>query len=174
MRTGSSANAGETWRSTLSARSRRPPCGSISAPSLVLGHRVDGQVAAREVLLERDAAVGVELEAVVAGAGLALGARERVLLVRLGMEEHREVAADGEVAERAQLVGIGADDDPVAVADRQAEQCVANRAADQIALHLCAAVNASLRASPTNGRRTIPWPRDAAPSARSLESRSSR
>ena len=46
-------------------------------------HGVDGEVAPRQVLLERDVGRGVEREAVVAGRGLALGARQRVFLVRL-------------------------------------------------------------------------------------------
>jgi hypothetical protein len=74
---------------------------------------------------------------VVAGAGLSLGARERVLLARLGMKEHREVAADREIAEAEKLVGIGADDDPVAVADGATEQSIANRTAHEITLHVC-------------------------------------
>ena len=104
---------------------------------LVLGDRVDGEVAAGEVVLERDAAVGVELEAVVARAGLALGARERVLLARVRMQEDGEVAADRQIAEGEQLAGIGADDDPVAIAHRATEQSITNRAAHEITLHRC-------------------------------------
>jgi hypothetical protein len=48
----------------------------------------------------------MEFEAVVAGSGLALGARERVLLARLGIEENREVAADSDVAGVAQRIGV--------------------------------------------------------------------
>ena len=151
MRTGSSANAGETWRSTLAARSRRPPCGSISAPLSSCGDRVDGEVAAGEIFLERHAAVGVELEAVVAGAGLALGARERMFFARFGMKEHREVAADREIAEGEKLAGIGADDDPVAISDGATEQSITNRTADEIALHRCVLLTGRY-GSPMNGR----------------------
>jgi hypothetical protein len=51
----------------------------------VLGarHRVDGQVAPDQVVFQRDVGRGVEHEAVVAGRGLALGARQRVFLLRL-------------------------------------------------------------------------------------------
>ena len=135
MRTGSSAKAGETWRKTLVLEIGLAAEGIDQRAVLVLRHRVDRQVAAQQVLLERDLGPGVEGEAAIAGRGLALGAREGVLLVRLGMEEHREVGADRLIAGREQRVDVGADENPVAVDDRQAEQCVANRAADEIALH---------------------------------------
>jgi len=102
---------------------------------LVFGDRVDRQVAAQQVVLERHAAIGVELEAVVAGTGLALGARERVFFARRGVEKDGEVAPDRDVAGGAELVGIRADDDPIAIAWRQTEQSVTNGAADEIALH---------------------------------------
>ena len=105
------------------------------AALLVARDRVDREVAAREVLLERHVGRGVELEAVIAARGLALGARERVLLVRLRMQEHREIPADGLVAELDHLLGRRADDDVVAVLHRQAEQLVAHRAADGVDLH---------------------------------------
>ena len=73
-------------------RSRRPPNGSISAPSSACGDRVDGEVAPRQVLFERDRRIGVDDEAAVARRRLALGARQRVFLVRLRMQEDREVA----------------------------------------------------------------------------------
>ena len=75
------------------------------------------------------------VEAAVAGRDLALEARERVLLVRLRMQEHREFAADALVALAHELLGSCADHHPVALADRQAEQPVPNRAANQVDLH---------------------------------------
>ena len=103
--------------------------------ALVLGDRVDREIAARQVVLERHAPVGVELEAVIARAGLSFGAGQGMLLARLRMEEDREIAADGQVPGGAELVGIGADDDPVAVAHRASDQLVAHRAAHQEAFH---------------------------------------
>jgi hypothetical protein len=44
------------------------------------------------------------------------------------MEEDGEVAADGTETQRRQLVRRRADDDPVALADGQTEQFVAERA----------------------------------------------
>ena len=56
-------------------------------------HRVDRQVAAREIFFERHVGRVEELEAVITGRRLALGARERVLLVRLRMQEHGKILA---------------------------------------------------------------------------------
>jgi predicted thioredoxin/glutaredoxin len=61
---------------------------------LVLRDGVDSQVAAPEVVLERDLRPALEREAVVTAAGLALGARERVLLARLRVQEDREIPPD--------------------------------------------------------------------------------
>src|SRR6185369_78263 len=112
----------------------------------------------------------VELEAAVAGSGLALGARERVLLARRRIEEDGKVASDGDVAGGAQLFGIGADDDPVAIAARQSEQLVTHCAADEIALHRFKGVCSRVV---TGYRQTVarpPRPRDAPLCLRSLES----
>ena len=97
--------------------------------------RVDREVAALEIVLERDVGRVVQFEAAVAGAGLALGAREGMFLAGLGVQEHREVAPDLAVAEVQHLLRRRADHDPVALADWPAEQLVANRAADQIDFH---------------------------------------
>jgi hypothetical protein len=109
-------------------------------------HRVDREVAPREVLLERDVGRGVEREAVVARCRLALGAGERVFLVRLRMQEHREVAADRQVAGALHVFRCRADDDPVAIVagrrrgvatggGRFGQQAVAHPAADDVGLH---------------------------------------
>ena len=77
------------------------------------GHRVDGEVAAREVLLERHVGRAVDGEALVAAPALSLGARERVLLVRLRVQEDREILADRPEARGGHLLGRRADDDVV-------------------------------------------------------------
>jgi len=51
------------------------------------------------------------------------------------VEEHREILADALESLRQELVGRCADDDPVALLDRQAEQCVPDGAADLVNLH---------------------------------------
>ncbi|MCW0425708.1 hypothetical protein NB713_003651 [Xanthomonas sacchari] len=60
---------------------------------LVAGDGVDGEVAPLQILFQRHRRVGLHLEAVVAAPGLALGARQRVLLAAARMQEYREIAA---------------------------------------------------------------------------------
>ena len=118
-------------------------CFEVAAPAVrvdqraVLGlrHRIDRQVAARQVLLERHVGRGVESEAAVAGRRLALGAREGVLLLRLRVQEDGEVAADGRVAGGRHLIGCGPDDDPVAIDPAASEQRIAHRATDYVGSH---------------------------------------
>jgi hypothetical protein len=98
-------------------------------------HRVDREVAAQEILLERHVGRGVEGEALVARRGLALGAGERVLLVRLGVQEDGKVRSDGTKAATGHLLGRGADDDVVAILDGQAQELVAHGAAYDEGLH---------------------------------------
>src|SRR5438105_15505730 len=74
-------------------------------------------------------------EALVAAPALSLGARERIFLVRLRVQEHREILAHRLVAEALHFLGRGADHDVVAILDRQPEQLVAHRAADRVDLH---------------------------------------
>ncbi len=98
-------------------------------------HRIDRQVASREVVLERHLRRREELEPAVPLAVLALGARERVLLARLRMQEHREIAAHRPVARRQHRLRRRADDDPVAVDDGTPDQFVADGSADAVDLH---------------------------------------
>ena len=77
----------------------------------------------------------MELEAVVPRGRLALGAGERHLFAGLRMQKDREVAPDRPVAQGKQFLGARADDDPIAIVHRHAEQAVAHRAADDIGLH---------------------------------------
>ena len=67
------------------------------APALLvinfLGDGVDGEIAAQQILLQRDIRRGVDGETLVAARGLALGARQRVFLMGLRMQEHREILA---------------------------------------------------------------------------------
>ena len=50
------------------------------------------------------------------------------------MQKHGEVAADRHEAAARHVLGRGADHDPVVVAGRQAEQCIAHRSAHDIDL----------------------------------------
>ena len=109
--------------------------GSISVARLVARHRVDREVAAREVLLERHVGRDEELEAAVAAAVLALGARQRVFLARLRMQEHRENRGRPAGSPTRSAFPASPPRRPSRDRRRAAEQFVAHRAADAIDLH---------------------------------------
>jgi hypothetical protein len=92
---------------------------------------------ADQVLLQRDVGAGVEGEATIATAALALGAGQGVLLARLRVQEYREIGANRAVAEFQHLFCTGADHDPVHFTDWAAEQAIADCAADFVDLHVC-------------------------------------
>jgi hypothetical protein len=109
--------------------------GGVGGPVRRQRDGVDRQVAPRKILFERDIGRRMDGEAAVAGRALAFGARQRVFLARLGMQEHREVAAHRQEALGHHLFGRGADHDPVAIAAGPAQQRIADRAADEKGLH---------------------------------------
>jgi hypothetical protein len=111
---------------------------------LVACDRVDGEVAPRQVLLQRHVRRGEHCEALVAAPGLALGAGERVFLVGLWMQEDREVLADRAETQPHHLFGIAAYHHVVMVLDRKAEQLVPDRAAYAIDLHTGCGSNAAM------------------------------
>src|SRR5690606_9631351 len=95
-------------------------------------------------------------EATVAAAALTLGARQRVLLAGVRMQEHREIAPHRAEAGVEHLLRGGTYHHPVAVAGRLAQQFVADRAADKIDLkarHRTAARIGAAAAGPV-----IAWP----------------
>jgi hypothetical protein len=69
-------------------------------------------------------------------AGLALGAGQRIFLVRSGMQENREILAHRLEAARQHILGRSANDDVIAILNRQTEQLVADRSADREDLHV--------------------------------------
>lgn len=83
---------------------------------LGFGHRVDGEVAPRQILFQRHRGIGVKGEAVIAVSGLALGACECVFLVGLWMQEDREILADRAIALFQHVLGTRADHHMVVVA----------------------------------------------------------
>ncbi|MNN45927.1 hypothetical protein D3C81_1602830 [compost metagenome] len=113
---------------------------------LVLGHGVDGQVAAGQVVFQADVRAGVEGEAAIALAALALGARQGVFLAGLWVQEDREVRADRAESPGEHFIAGGADHHPVDIGDWPAEQPVAHGAANFVYLHgnppLCGEDNA--------------------------------
>ena len=99
------------------------------------GDGVDRQVAARQVFFERHLARRIESEAAITVAGLAFGARERVLGVRLRVQENGEILADRLEALRQHFSRRRADDHVIAVLHRQAQQLVTYSATDGENLH---------------------------------------
>ena len=85
----------------------------------------------------------MEHEALVTGRGLALGARQRVFLLRDGMQEHGEVFTDRTEALLHHLLGRGADHHVVMILHRQSQQGVAHGAADNVNLHPYSGISAS-------------------------------
>src|SRR5690606_19092889 len=123
----------------------------VDEPALgVARHRVDRDVPPREVLLDRDVGGRPELEAVVAGSGLALRAGERVLLAGFRVQEDGEILADLAKAEGLHLVRGRADDAPVALRHRQPHELVTYRPADKVHFH-----RAILSRMPVSGRGRI-------------------
>jgi len=100
-----------------------------------LGDRIDREVAAPEILFQRDRRIGIDDEAAIAASRLALGPRERVLFPGFGMQEDREIPADRAEAGRFHRSLGFAHDHVVPVTRAQSEQPVAHRAAHQINLH---------------------------------------
>ncbi len=107
----------------------------MMAAGVVLRHGVDGEIAAPEVVLELHVRRELGREAAIAGRHLALQARERVFFLGLRMQEHREIASDGNESRARELGRRGADHHPVALGHLAPEQPVPNRAAHQVHLH---------------------------------------
>ena len=72
-------------------------------------------------MFEGNVFVGMEGESGVAFGGFPFGARQCVFFAAVGMEEDGKIFADGQETLRQHGFGIRADDDPVAVADGQAQ-----------------------------------------------------
>ncbi len=131
-RSGSSTKAGDTWRSRP-GRQIGPAAIRVDDDAVLTArHRVDRQVAPREILFQRDIGRREELEAAIAPSVLALGARKRVFLVRFRMQEYREVAAHRAESRRQHRLRRHADDDVVTVGDSTAEKFVADDTTDLV------------------------------------------
>ena len=111
------------------------PVGVDEPAGGVARHGVDRQVAPLEVVLERHRRGEFHLEAAVAGRDLALEPRQRIFLVRLRVQEHREFLADGPVARALHLLRRRAHDHPVALAHRQAQQAITYRTTHEVDFH---------------------------------------
>ena len=98
-------------------------------------HGIDSEVAAFKILLERDGWIGVDHKPMITGPRFALGARQRVFLFGVRVQEHREVAAHLRKALSDHFLGRAADHHPVGFMVRVAQQGVADGAAYAVTVH---------------------------------------
>ena len=85
-------------------------------------HGIDGEITPQQILFQRHSGVGLDLEAAIAGRGLALGAGERVFVLVLRVQEDREILADLPETSGEHLLDTGADHDIVVLMRRAPEQ----------------------------------------------------
>ncbi len=97
-----------------------------------LRHRVDGQVAPNQVVLQGHIRAGVESKATVAFSTLALSPGKGIFLACLRLDKYREVLPDGLVTLCEHGFGGAADHHPVTVGNRAVQELIADGAADQI------------------------------------------
>jgi hypothetical protein len=129
---------GERLRDVTQHPRRKIPLPAVRVDEVagrILGHGVDREVAAPEVILERDVGGELRLEAAVPGPDFALEPREGMFLLGFRVQEHRKVAAHGDVACAFERDGIGAHDHPVPLLDLAAEQAIPDCATHQVHLH---------------------------------------
>ena len=141
MRTGSSANAADTWRMNPSARSLAAIEGIDQVTVLVFGKGIYRQIATAQVFFDSHAWVGIESEAVIADGRFSLGPCQRVLFMRFRVQKNREILADGLVTKVEHFVGRRADNTPVPFFDRNPELFVSNSATDEVHLHAAILAN---------------------------------
>ena len=118
--TGSSTKAAETCRKVRDSMSRLAAVRVVERAVRRLRHRVDRQIAAREIFLEGHLRTEFDAESAVARRDLALAPRERIFLLGVGVQEHREVPADLAIMKPQQLLSRAAHDHPIAFLHRQA------------------------------------------------------
>ena len=99
------------------------------------GDGVYGEVATFQVLLQGDRCCSIKAESVIARPGFAFTASQCVLLVALGMQEHRKVLAHRFESTRQHGRRCAADDHEIAINDWSLQQLVTHRATDQIGVH---------------------------------------
>ena len=85
-----------------------------------MSHGIDGQVAAHQVLFQRNVFIGMKAESGVAFGGFAFGTGEGVFFVALRMEKDGKILADRLIALSQHGLRICTDDYPIAVFDGQA------------------------------------------------------
>ena len=85
---------------------------------IVLGQRINGQIATLKIIFQRDIRCGIAGKTGVTGAGFPFGTCQRILFMRLRMQKHRKIAAYLLVASVEHLLWRTADHYPISVFDR--------------------------------------------------------
>ena len=88
---------------------------------LVLGHRVDGEIATLQILRQCHRWISMKRERVITAPGLALGSRQRVFLAGLRVQEDREILADRAIAEHTHLFRRRTNHHEIAISDANPE-----------------------------------------------------
>jgi predicted aminopeptidase len=101
----------------------------------VFGDGVDGEIAALQILLEGDAGIGVHLKAVIARAGLPLGARQGIFFAGLRVQEHGKVPPHPAIAKRFHCGGRRTYHHPVTLYHGPPQKAIADGSTHQIDLH---------------------------------------
>ncbi len=114
-------------REVLAATERIHQCAGI-----VPGHGIDGQVPALEILLDGDVRIEGHAEAVVAATLFAFRACQGVFLTRARMQKHRKGSAHLSVTLHQEIIRRGPGDHPVPLGDFQAQQFIADGAANEV------------------------------------------
>ena len=84
----------------------------------ILSQRIDRQIAAQQILLQRDVRGGIAGETGIARTRFTLGTRQRILFPAFRVQKYGEIAAYLLVARLKQLLRRGANHDPISVFDR--------------------------------------------------------
>ena len=71
----------------------------------------------------------------ITGAGFSFRTRQRIFFVALGMQKHREIAANRFVTETLEIFWCCAHNAPVPLLDGQAKLFVPNRTTDKVNFH---------------------------------------
>ncbi len=98
-------------------------------------HGIDGQVAPLQVFLKGHRSRMLGDKAAVTWRDLAFQSRQRVLLLRLRVQVHWEIPADGAVSELLQLGRFRTHDDPVTLLDWATQQFIPDGATHEVDLH---------------------------------------
>ena len=85
---------------------------------IVLGQRINGQIAPLKIIFQRDIRCGIAGKTGVTGTGFPFGTCQRILFMRLRMQKNRKIAAYLLVARVEHLLWRTTDYHPISVFDR--------------------------------------------------------